>query len=234
MINYAKTINAYALKPTKVFDSISQTPFRYAIYHLVLISILIFVPTMWTIVRLEPHVLYERVYAIELEFNGSNEGDTYTLYGDYDNKIEVTDTQVIYSDTMGSFAIDREVVQYLLDDEDYRGIIDYAIMNSGTYGNMLRFTVLTSFLVSTVLYVLFVILIAFAVKVLRINSKKMRYADCFKVVSLTATVPACATSLFGFFLPSIQLIVFPMILTLWVFRFLNECDKLEKEQLENE
>lgn len=231
MINYAKTINSYALKPTKVFDSISQTPFRYAIYHIILISVLIFIPTMWSIVRLEPYVLYERIYSIRMEFHGDKDGDSYTLYGDYDNKLEITDKEIIYSDPIGTVVMNREDVQYLLDDENYTGIIDYAIVHSGNYSGMLTFAVLTSFIVSTVLYVLFVLLIAFAVKILRLNSKKISYVDAFKVVSLTSTVPACIVTVFGFFLPSVQLIVFPMILSFWVFGFLNQCDKLEKEKL---
>lgn len=102
-------------------------------------------------------------------------------------------------------------------------------VNNQYYTSLLMPVLLMLFIVLIVLQLFFYIMLTVLLGTYRMNSKKFSFLLRFKLLLIASSAPALISTLIGFVIPALHIIIFELVVIMFVMFISRKYDKKEKE-----
>ncbi len=206
MLKYSKYINTFSLPHTINLRELKSMNFGYAIGHFLVILLLMYFPVMYSLGTIGPYELCARI----------NPTGTALVASGITKDIELNIDSQQYADLISQYIVE----------------INNQLVESGLYQQTLNFVLVGSFFLVLIMMIMFYLVVSLAYQYTRNINSKFPYKDVLKITIFAGTFPAVfcliASAIFG----PISLIIFQLLVSVWLVKFLDEMDRQVKEEVE--
>lgn len=221
-------------EPFAFMISAQKTKWRYILFQFFVVLCLLYMPLFVSIIRTQPAQLYERLFSEQFDGLTIQEVHGQYFYGELpessEPSIRVFDNSVVYADSRLTITAPSELIFPAgAQSRSFQEVFGMIAVYNGYIPSFLLPILIGVCATICVLQILFYIMSASALGVYRMASSRFAFGARIKISVMGSAIPATVSSILGFLLPGVHIIVFQISCLLVIFLTSKRYDTMEKQ-----